>query len=106
VEAIERLLGFRCVGAAEHRRRSTLAIIAIPRRTEYVVRYNFRATGTCFIGVDLVWREASADLVANETGVAVIDRDGQIHRQFRGDAPDAMPGDQRTCFLGAGEQLA
>jgi predicted RNase H-like nuclease len=35
-------------------------------------------TGTRFIGVDLAWREGSADLVANETGVAVIDGDGQI----------------------------
>jgi len=42
------------------------------------VRYNFRVTGTRFIGVDLAWREGSADLVANETGVAVIDGDGRI----------------------------
>jgi hypothetical protein len=33
---------------------------------------------TRFIGVDLAWREGSANLVANETGVAVIDGDGQI----------------------------
>jgi predicted RNase H-like nuclease len=42
------------------------------------VWYNFRVADTRFIGVDLAWREGSADLVANETGVAVIDRDGQI----------------------------
>jgi predicted RNase H-like nuclease len=35
-------------------------------------------TGTRFIGVDLAWREGTAGLAANETGVAVIDRDGQI----------------------------
>jgi hypothetical protein len=49
-----------------------------PRRIEYAVRYNFRVADTRFIGVDLAWREGSADLVANETGVAVIDGDGQI----------------------------
>jgi hypothetical protein len=43
-----------------------------------VVRYNFRVAGTRFIGVDLAWREGSAGLEANETGVAVIDGDGQI----------------------------
>lgn len=42
------------------------------------MRYNVRVAGTRFIGVDLAWREGSADLVANETGVAVIDGDGQI----------------------------
>jgi predicted RNase H-like nuclease len=31
-----------------------------------------------FIGADLAWREGHAGLVANETGVAVIDGDGQI----------------------------
>jgi len=42
------------------------------------MRYNLGVTATRFIGVDLAWREGSADLVANETGVAVIDGDGQI----------------------------
>jgi predicted RNase H-like nuclease len=42
------------------------------------VRYNFGVTGTRFIGVDLAWREGTAGLAANETGVAVTDRDGQI----------------------------
>ena len=42
------------------------------------MRYNFGVTGTRFIGVDLAWREGTAGLAANETGVAVIDRDGQI----------------------------
>jgi len=35
-------------------------------------------TDTRFIGVDLAWREGTGDLLANETGVAVIDRNGQI----------------------------
>jgi predicted RNase H-like nuclease len=35
-------------------------------------------THTRFIGVDLAWREGSADLAANETGVAVIDGNGRI----------------------------
>ena len=30
------------------------------------------------VGVNLAWWEGSADLVANETGVAIIDGDGQI----------------------------
>ena len=42
------------------------------------MRYNVYVTGTRFIGVDLAWREGSADLVANETGVAVIDADGRV----------------------------
>ncbi len=42
------------------------------------MRYNVQLTGTRFIGVDLAWREGSADLVANETGVAVIDADGRV----------------------------
>jgi predicted RNase H-like nuclease len=42
------------------------------------MRYNVHVTGTRFIGVDLAWREGSADLVANETGVAVIDADGRV----------------------------
>ena len=42
------------------------------------MRYNLDVTATRFIGVDLAWRESSADVVANETGVAVIDGDGQI----------------------------
>ncbi len=42
------------------------------------MRYNIPVTGTRFIGVDLAWREGTADLAANETGVAVIDGDGQI----------------------------
>lgn len=78
-----RLWGFCSLGAAEHRRRSTFAIAVVPapvscppRRVR--VRYNFRVAGTRFIGVDLAWREGSADLVANETGVAVIDGDGKI----------------------------
>ena len=42
------------------------------------MRYNFPVTDTRFIGVDLAWREGTGDLLANETGVAVIDRNGQI----------------------------
>src|SRR5580704_10495503 len=42
------------------------------------MRYNVHVTGTRFVGVDLAWREGSADLVANETGVAVIDVDGRV----------------------------
>jgi len=42
------------------------------------MRYNVHVTETRFIGVDLAWREGSADLVANETGVAVIDSDGRV----------------------------
>ena len=42
------------------------------------MRYNVHVTGTRFIGVDLAWREGSADLVANETGVAVIDADERV----------------------------
>src|SRR5271165_6872997 len=42
------------------------------------MRYNVHVTGTRFIGDDLAWREGSADLVANETGVAVIDADGRV----------------------------
>jgi len=42
------------------------------------VRYTFRVTGTRFIGVDLAWRPGTADHLANKTGVAVIDGDGQI----------------------------
>ena len=42
------------------------------------MRYNVHVTGTRFIGVDLAWREGSADLVANETGVAVIEADGRV----------------------------
>jgi len=40
--------------------------------------YNCRVTDTRFIGVDLAWREGTADLLANETGVAAIDGDGRI----------------------------
>ena len=42
------------------------------------MRYNVHVTGARFVGVDLAWREGSADLVANETGVAVIDVDGRV----------------------------
>ncbi len=42
------------------------------------MRYNVHVTGMRFIGVDLAWREGSADRVANETGVAVIDADGRV----------------------------
>ena len=31
-----------------------------------------------FLGVDLAWREGNGDLLANETGVAVIDGTGQV----------------------------
>ena len=40
-------------------------------------RYNFRVAGGRFLGVDLAWREGTADVVANETG-SVIDGDGRI----------------------------
>lgn len=36
------------------------------------MRYNFRVEDTRFIGVDLAWREDSADFVANETGLAIV----------------------------------
>ena len=42
------------------------------------MRYNLGVTATRFIGVDLAWREGSADVAAKETGVAVIDENGQI----------------------------
>jgi hypothetical protein len=42
------------------------------------VRYNFGVTGTWFIGADLAWREGTAGLAANQTGVAVTGGDGQI----------------------------
>jgi predicted RNase H-like nuclease len=42
------------------------------------VRYNVRVGNARFIGVDLAWREGTADVPANETGVAVIDGDGRI----------------------------
>ena len=35
-------------------------------------------TLTCYLGVDLAWREARADLPANETGVAAIDPAGRV----------------------------
>jgi predicted RNase H-like nuclease len=31
-----------------------------------------------FLGVDLAWREGNGDLLANETGVTVVDGEGQI----------------------------
>jgi predicted RNase H-like nuclease len=43
-----------------------------------LARYNFGVAHTRFIGVDLAWQEGSGDLLANETGVAVIDEDGRI----------------------------
>lgn len=42
------------------------------------VRYNFRVADIRFMGVDLAWREGNGDLLANETGVAVIDGAGRI----------------------------
>jgi predicted RNase H-like nuclease len=42
------------------------------------VRYNARVADICFLGVDLAWREGNGNLLANETGVAVIDALGQI----------------------------
>jgi len=42
------------------------------------VRYNVCVADTRFIGVDLAWREGTGDVAANETGVAVIDGDGQV----------------------------
>jgi predicted RNase H-like nuclease len=35
-------------------------------------------TVTCYLGVDLAWREDRPGLPANETGVAVIDPDGRV----------------------------
>jgi len=35
-------------------------------------------TVTCYLGVDLAWREDRADLPANETGVAAIDPAGRV----------------------------
>ena len=71
-------MGLRNLRAAEHRRRSTSAIAVVPRPAKQAARYNFGVADARFIGVDLAWREGNADLVANETGVAVIDRDGKI----------------------------
>jgi predicted RNase H-like nuclease len=34
--------------------------------------------GSRFLGIDLAWREGNGSLLANETGVAVIDADGRI----------------------------
>jgi predicted RNase H-like nuclease len=45
---------------------------------ENQVRYDVRVADIRFLGVDLAWREADGDLLANETGVAVIDAEGQI----------------------------
>jgi len=42
------------------------------------MRYNLQMAAARFLGIDLAWREGSADLAANETGVAVIDAGGQI----------------------------
>lgn len=42
------------------------------------MRYNVRMADIRFLGVDLAWREGNGDLLANETGVAVIDGEGQI----------------------------
>jgi predicted RNase H-like nuclease len=42
------------------------------------VTENQKMAVTCYLGVDLAWREGRADLPANETGVAVIDPDGRI----------------------------
>lgn len=58
------------------------------------MRYNFRVEDTRFIGVDLAWREDSADFVANETGLAIVGGDGQIL--------DAG----WTCGLGLGHRLS
>jgi predicted RNase H-like nuclease len=48
------------------------------RRTAEAVRYNFGVAGTRYIGVDLAWRDGSANVMANETGVAVIGGDGVV----------------------------
>jgi len=42
------------------------------------MRYNSQMTITRLLGIDLAWREGSPDLVANETGIAVIDAEGQV----------------------------
>jgi predicted RNase H-like nuclease len=42
------------------------------------VRYNGRVADTRFLGIDLAWREGNDGLLANETGVAVIDEGGRI----------------------------
>src|ERR1700691_5736501 len=42
------------------------------------LRYNFSVEGTRFVGVDLAWREGTGGVRANETGVAVMDGNGQI----------------------------
>jgi predicted RNase H-like nuclease len=36
------------------------------------------AAPTQFLGIDLAWREGTADVAASEAGVAVIDGDGRI----------------------------
>jgi predicted RNase H-like nuclease len=45
---------------------------------EQEVRYNLRVGESRFLGVDLAWRESNDSLLANETGVAVIDGGGLI----------------------------
>lgn len=42
------------------------------------MRYNSEMAVTRFLGIDLAWREGSADLAANESGVALIDAEGQV----------------------------
>ena len=45
---------------------------------DQAVRYNGRVADTRFLGIDLAWREGNGGLLANETGVAVIDEGGRI----------------------------
>jgi predicted RNase H-like nuclease len=45
---------------------------------EQAVRYNVRVADTRFLGIDLAWREGNSGLLANESGVAVIDGGGRI----------------------------
>jgi predicted RNase H-like nuclease len=42
------------------------------------MRYNSEMAVTRFLGIDLAWREGSADLAANESGVALINAEGQV----------------------------
>ena len=72
-----RLFVMRVPPGAAGDRGSRLPLFLFPAR-RVRVRYNVRVAGARFTGVDLAGRKGSADLVGNETGVAVVDGDGQI----------------------------
>jgi hypothetical protein len=55
-------------------RQGVIRCIAI----QQAVRYNVGVADSRFLGIDLAWREGDDSLLANETGVAVIDEGGRI----------------------------